>query len=331
MLSYHLKQGLKRQGVESQIAFANDNNELAMACNLAGNPMWDNATDDASVVVDDLQAIECGDLREVDYVSVGYPCVGFSLLAAEENRDLLHAQCGTLFIPLVAALREMNPAIIIFENTPRFGESMTLDMIKRSFPDYNFTQSVVDGHQFNELESRKRVCVIATSKGLPAFDIGFIKSLYTDEPKPTVGDYLKPIASDSPVWREMAHVKARDEMKHLGYRNCLYYGHEEKMVTLPASYGPPKAGVPMIAHPTNKDLQRQVQVDEHGGLRALPDRLMSVVLDVWKGRHAMVSKRGSASAAHRLLGNGVSKKIWESIGNALGLYMKQLDAPALAK
>tara|TARA_R110000765_G_scaffold61578_7_gene119208 strand:+ start:22 stop:894 length:873 start_codon:yes stop_codon:yes gene_type:complete len=287
--------------------------------------MWDNAADDASVVVDDLQAIERDDLREVDYVTVGYPCVGFSMLAAVENRDLLHPQCGTLLIPLIAALKEMNPAVIVFENTPRFGESMTLDLIKKSFPDYNFSQSVVDGHNFNELESRKRVCVIATSKGLPTFNMDSVVSMYANEDKPKVSDYLKPIASDSPAWREMAHVKARDDMPHLGYRNCLYYGDETKMVTLPASYGPPKAGVPMIAHPTDLDLQRQVQVDEHGELRALPAQLLSVVLDVWKGRHPMVSKRGSATAAHRLLGNGVSKKIWTSIGNAFGLYLNDLS------
>jgi DNA (cytosine-5)-methyltransferase 1 len=324
MLSFSLKEGLKTQGIESQIAFANDNNELAMACNLAGNPMWDNPTKDASVVVDDLHAVDTDDLPQVDYVTVGYPCVGFSLLAKAEKRDLLHPDCGTLFVPLIAALRKMNPAVIVFENTPRFGTSDTLDLIKRSMPDYNFTQSIFNGHDFNELESRKRVCVVATSKGLPTFDLSTVTSLFSDEAPTVISDHLSDVDLDAPFWRTMEHVKARDDMKHLGYRNCLYYGDETKMVTLPASYGAPKAGTPMIAHPTRPDYQRQVQVDEHVSLRALPERLGRVVIDVWKGVHPLVSVRGSASAAHRLLGNGVSRKVWKSIGAGFGRYLNDI-------
>jgi len=324
MLSLSLKEGLEAQGIKSQIAFANDNNELAMACNVEGNPMWNNPTSDASVVVDDLHAVDIDSLPVVDLATVSYPCVGFSLLAQADKQDLLHPDCGTLFIPLINALRKMNPAVIVFENTPRFGTSTTLDMIKRAMPDYHFTQSVFDGHDFNELESRKRICVVATSKGLPAFDLSNVTSLFAHEAPAKISDHLSTIDSEAACWRTMEHVKARDDMKHLGYRNCLYYGNETKMVTLPASYSSPKAGTPMIAHPTKTDYQRQVQVDEHVSLRALPTRLGCVILDVWKGVHPLVSARGSATAAHRLLGNGVSRKVWKSIGNHLGLYLNSV-------
>lgn len=324
MLSFSLKEGLKAQGIESQIAFANDNNELAMSCNLAGNPMWDNATKDATVVVDDLHSVDTNDLPQIDYATVSYPCVGFSLMAKAENLDLLHPHCGTLFVPLIAALRKMNPAVIIFENTPRFGTSDTLDIIKRSLPDYNFTQAVFDGHDFNELESRKRVCVVATSKGLPTFDLSTVTSLFSEDKPEIINDHLSDVDLDAPCWRTMEHVKARDNMKHLGYRNCLYRGDETKMVTLSASYGSPKAGAPMISHPSKEGYQRQVQVDEHVSLRWLPVSLGRVVLDVWKGAHPLVSTRGSATAAHRLLGNGVSRKMWKSIGASFGSYLNEV-------
>jgi DNA (cytosine-5)-methyltransferase 1 len=321
MLSYHLSQGLAKQGISSQIAFANDNNELAMACNLSGNPMWHTATDDATVLVDDLGEAQFMDLPTVNYVTIGYPCVGFSNLATAENRDMDHPFCGTLFIPLIAALRKMNPAVIVFENTPRFEDSDTLNAIAKEMSDYTFTSMKLDGHDFNEIESRKRVCVVAVSKGLPAFDFATLTSQFKHEPTRTVNDMLEPLPLDSERWREMAHVRARDDMKNIGYRNALYYGHETTMTTLPASYGPPKAGVPMIAHPTNPDLQRQVLPSEHANLRDLPDSLKEVVMDVWEGRHPLVSKRGSFSAAHRLLGNGVSKRIWFSMGYAFGGYL----------
>jgi DNA (cytosine-5)-methyltransferase 1 len=211
----------------------------------------------------------------------------------------------------------MNPSVIIFENTPRFGVSETLGIIKRSFPDYNFTQQVFNGHDYGELEARKRVCIIAVSKGLPPFDLSVVKPVMKVD-NVHVRDFLTPVAEDSTVWREMAHVKARDSMTHVGYKNCLYHGNETKMVTIPASYAP-KAGTPMIAHPTDSNLQRQIQVDEHIRLREMPDRLTDTLLKVWKGDHPMISKRGSAAACHRMLGNGVSRKIWTAIGFYLGL------------
>jgi DNA (cytosine-5)-methyltransferase 1 len=186
-------------------------------------------------------------------------------------------------------------------------------------PDYNFTQRIFDGHDFGELESRKRVCVIATSKGLPILNLDIIRPVL----KPIrhkVQDFLLPIADDSDKWREMAHVKARDHMKHLGYKNCLYRGEETKMVTLPASYASPKAGSPMIAHPHIDELQRQITAEEHMELRDLPAKLKETMLGILDGSNSVVTTRGSSSACHRLLGNGVSKQIWTSVGAYLGLY-----------
>ena len=325
MLSYHVKSGLNKAGVRTSIAFANDNNELAMSCNLSGNPMWESATDDASVVVDDLSSLFHVDIPQSDIATVGYPCVAFSLLAAKENLDLNHPQCGTLFIPLIAALKKSNPAVIIFENTPRFGDSETLNLIKRSFPDYNFSQRVFNGHDFNELESRKRVCIVATSKGLPEFDLSTVESKFSHLPQRKVSDILSSdILEDSPLYRVMEHVKKRDTMTNIGYKNHLYTGDETAMVTLPASYSSPKAGTPMIMHPIDPSLQRQVQPDEHANLRELPQSLFNAVMDVWKGSNPLVRRSGSFSAAHRLLGNGVSKRVWQSIGEHLGWYFNQL-------
>jgi DNA (cytosine-5)-methyltransferase 1 len=322
MLSYHLKQGLARQGIASEIAFANDNNELAMACNLEGNPMWQHASEDVQAVVDDLAALDMTSLPEVSYVTVGYPCVAFSALAKAASRDLDHPDCGTLFIPLIAALRAMNPAFMVFENVPRFAGSQTLSLIKRALPDYHFAETVLDGHDYHELESRKRVCIVATSRGLQPLLLNAIPSLFEDAPAQTVADILSDVPLDAPAWREMAHVKRRDDMAHLGYRNCVYYGTETRMVTLPASYHA-KAGVPLIGHPTQPQLQREVQPDEHARLRQLPPSLVDCVLRVWRGEHPMVGRRGSASAAHRLLGNGVSRRVWESVGASLGGQLRQ--------
>jgi DNA (cytosine-5)-methyltransferase 1 len=327
MLAFSLQEGLKKQGINSAIAFANDNSELAMTCNLEGNPIWESATDDALAIVDDLHRVNPDDLpRDLDWVEIGYPCVGFSALTEAAKYDLLHPHCGTLFIPLVNALKRMNPAVITFENVPNFGTSETLSLIERALPDYRFSQKVFNGHDFGELESRPRVCIMAVTKSLPEFDFEAAPIPDTSASEP-ISSFLNDVAHDSPLWRTMNHVKKRDTMSHIGYRNCLYTGAERSMTTIPASYGSPKAGTPMIQHPTNPVLQRQIMPDEHGRIRRLPASLQAVIEKVWKGDMPLVSQRGNASATHRLLGNGVSRTMWQYIGNLIGIYCNKLINP----
>ena len=324
MLAFSLKEGLSKQGFKTEIAFANDNNELAMACNLEGNPIWQDAAQDAVAVVDDLSTLDLSVIpNDIDMVEIGYPCVGFSSLAKMDNLDLNHSHCGTLFIPLLNALRKMNPAMVLFENVPRFGKSETLTLIEKAMPGYRFIQTLFNGHDFGELEARPRVCVVAVSQGLPDFDFEMLSVPPKQKPEP-LSAHLNDIPSDSPAWKTMEHVKARDDMKHLGYRNCLYTGAESEMVTIPASYGSVKAGTPMVQHPSKPDLQRQIMPDEHASIRALPDSLKALVIDVWNGNHPLVSKRGNFSAAHRLLGNGVSRRIWVHVGALLGAYLRKI-------
>jgi DNA (cytosine-5)-methyltransferase 1 len=321
LLSLRLKQGLAKQGIESSITFANEMNPLAMDMNLATNPMWQDASDDAHVVVDTINAIDISQLKQVDLAEAGYPCVGQSLLCDEEKRDLKHPDCGTLFVKLLHCLYAMNPAVIVIENTPRFEKSETLRIMQRELPGYRFETRVFNGHDFGELESRKRVAVIAVSAGLPEVAIDRLVP-NACAPK-VINDILDPIADNSPLWREMAHVKARDNNKNVGYRNCLYTGEESTMTTLTASYASPKAGTPMISHPTNPLLQRQLTPNEHANVRQLPPEMQAMIGDIVDGTHPLVVKTGSKAAAHRLLGNSVSTYIWTQVGEHLGRYLRE--------
>lgn len=318
MLTYHIKQGLAAAGVMTGIAFANDYSELAMSLNAEHNPIWADATDDAHISVDDLYEMDISTLPKVDIVDIGYPCVGFSSLAIAQNKDTLHPLCGALFIPLAAAIRQMNPAIILMENVPRFQTSDTLRLLKQAFFDYTFVEQQLDGQTFGEIESRKRVCVVGVSKGLSSFEF---PSLPAAKPAPALSTYLQDIPLDDACWRAMEHVRRKDlELSH-NYKNCLYQGHEQKIAALTASYANPKAGTPMIAHPENESLQRQITVFEHALIRALPQELLNGVMTVVNGSHPLVNSQGSVSAGHRLLGNGVSSEIWRWVGGALGQWL----------
>lgn len=321
MLSYHLKQGLKQAGIGASIAFANDYDELAMSLNVDFNPMWQDATEDAIVVADDLFELPIDSLPQVDVVEIGYPCVGFSSLADVANRDTQHPLCGSLFIPLVAAVRAMQPAVILMENVKGFKGSDTLRLLKNAFRDYHFTEMLLDGKMFGELESRKRLCVIGISSGLHAFAFPALPAV-TEAPQ--LREFLEPMPVDHSAWKTMLHVRKKDLETNHCYRNCLYTGEERTMIALTASYAHPKAGSPMIAHPTDPSLQRQITVAEHGKIRAIPEPLMSAVMTVVNGQHPLVSAKGSKTAGHRLLGNGVSPKMWNWVGESLGQWLLEL-------
>jgi DNA (cytosine-5)-methyltransferase 1 len=133
------------------------------------------------------------------------------------------------------------------------------------------------------------------------------------------------IAPDSTLWREMAHVKRKVDDPRLNFKNTLYTGNETKIATITATYAAPKIGAPMVSHPENPYLQRQFTVNEHAKIRQLPERMHNAVMDIATGTNPLVSKSGSITAAHRMLGNSVSKSAWVHMGKVIGDYLNQLS------
>lgn len=321
MLSYHLKQGLEEAGIESEICFANDSSSEAMECNLAANPIWEKTTRDAVAIVDELGGIDISELPQSDYIEIGYPCVGQSSLCSKENRDLNHPLVGTLFIKLISALEKMNAAVVVFENTPAFRSSKTLEFIKREMKGYRFEDVTLNSHDFGEIETRKRACIIAVSEGLPHLNLSHIYKEKTDNlRKDRLSDFLEDIPIDSGLWKKMEHIKRKNQEKSHNYRNTVYLGDEEMIGTITASYAAPKAGTPMIAHPVDPELQRQITPTEHAGIRKVPEKMFDLIEEISTGKSHLVTSRGSKSLAHRLLGNGVSKNVWNVVGRFLGNY-----------
>jgi DNA (cytosine-5)-methyltransferase 1 len=322
-LALAIKEGLSSAGIKTSIAFANDISEIALTCSLEGNPIWDDASKLAIAVADTIENINLNDIKEVDFVEIGYPCVAFSKLASKEKRDLKHPDTGCLFIPMIPILKKMNPAYILIENTPDFIHSATFELIKRSFPDYNFKEAVVNGLDFDELEGRKRACIIAITKGIPEFDFNLVQ--FNQSPiKPVLGDILEDIPLTSPLWKKFEHVIKKDKDISLGFKHSKFTPIATKITTLTARYHAAKIGTPFIAHNTDHELQRQFTVLEHGRLRKLPDRLINVILSIADGTHQLVSKRGNKTIAHRLLGNGCSRNVFYSVGKGIAEHMKQL-------
>ncbi|MCZ4337624.1 DNA cytosine methyltransferase [Shewanella colwelliana] len=330
LLTLFLKNGLKAAGIDSQITLANDSCPKAMDANLAGNPVWDDAAEDAQAIIDSIDNIDLSNINEADLVEIGYPCIALSKLCQQQYRDVKHPVVGHLFIKVIEVLRKLNPAMMVFENVTTFVNSETFRFITSELKDYRFESVILNGHDFGGIEGRPRACVIAVSKGLPVTQISTLKPP-VEINHPPLSHFLEPMSLSSPVWKEMLHVKRKADNPKLNFKNCAYHGHETLIATITATYASPKAGAPMVLHPTTPSLQRQLTEREHAHIRQLPPRLFNAVMDIANGISSVVSRRGSVSAVHRMLGNSVSK-CWEFVGEHLGNYLSQftLDAQQAA-
>ncbi|CAH1590710.1 MULTISPECIES: DNA cytosine methyltransferase [Vibrio] len=322
MLAYQLKEGLSQQGIDSEIAFSNDINNLALSLQLEGNPIWEKPAIDALAVAEDIRNLEPEDLRWTHILEVGYPCVGQSTLCPKDRRDLKHPDVGTLFIPLVNAIKTINPAIVIFENSVPFLKSETLDLMKRELKGYKFEETELVGYDHGDFEERKRACIIAISEGLPDLCLSEFQAPDVVQRSP-ISSIMEDVPEDSKAWKDMFHVKKKVEDERLNFKHNVYYGTETKVAAITAGYASPRIGSPMIENAGNGK-QRLFTTVEHARIRQIPGKLAKVLSSVTKGEHPLVSKRGNGSVVHRMLGNGISPKAWFNLFSFLGQYINNL-------
>tara|TARA_R110002033_G_scaffold135713_2_gene175238 strand:- start:8568 stop:9443 length:876 start_codon:yes stop_codon:yes gene_type:complete len=153
LLALFIKNGLEKSGIKSNICLAIDSCEKAMSANINGNPIWQDASEDAIAIVNQLNNIDITKIRQADLVEIGLPCVPFSKLIKKHYRDIAHPQAGTIFCKLLAILNQINPAIFIIENVEGFLKSDAYSIIKRESVGYRFEEVILDGHSFGDILS----------------------------------------------------------------------------------------------------------------------------------------------------------------------------------
>ncbi|MFT7009513.1 MAG: DNA (cytosine-5)-methyltransferase 1 [Colwellia sp.] len=313
-LSYTMGEGLKDAGFEPRIKFANEIDEIAAKLNTSYNPIWDNAAPDACFVMDDIQSMDMSVMpKYVDHLEISLPCPPYSALTSKDRRDIAHP-LGKLFMRTTEAIARLNPATLTIECTTHLLNSNAFLCISDflSLHGYSFETTVLKGTEFGDFEQRKRFCLFAVSSGLKGLfpSLNKIDLLHHINPQ-TFADIKDDIPEDSPLWKEFGHVKKRDSMPHLNYRNVLIGDKDKSMPALLASSSP-KAGAPFVCHPSNPNLQRQITVEEHTKIRKFPERLAQATNKLGKGL-LPGQVRTNKTAAHKLLGNSVCPGPWRTL------------------
>ena len=309
VLAYAIHQGLTETGIQSKIVFANDLDPIASDINVNYNPIWRNAARNAMFIEDDIQLLDQTDYpSSVDLLEIGYTCTGLSQLTSEEKFDLKHPVSGKLFISVIEAIKTMNPGMIILECTPKMEKSSTYDCIQNQLTKFGYIvqTTLLKGSEFGDFEHRKRFAMVAVSKGLSEHipDLNLVHLLHRPNQQTfyDISDTISPVDSS---WKSYGHVRARDKMSSVGYKNVLIDAKSRHIPALLAIYACPQTGAPFVRHPREHGLQRQITVAEHAKLRKLPPEMINALTDLESGKFPGRTRTGR-TLAHKCLGNSVS-------------------------
>lgn len=313
-LTYTMGEGLKDAGFESRIKFANDIDEIAAKLNTSYNPIWDNAHPEACFVMDDIQSMDMSIMpKYVDHLEISLPCPPYSALTSRDRRDI-HHPLGKLYMRTTEAISRLNPATLTIECTTHLLNSNAFLCISDflTLNGYSFETTVLKGTDYGDFEHRKRFCLFAVSSGLKGLFPSLAKIDLLHHFNPLIfADIKDDIPNDSPLWKEFNHVKERDSMPHLNYRNVLI-GDDDKAIPAILASNAPKAGAPFVVHPTNPNLQRQVTVEEHTKIRKFPERLAQAINKLGEGL-LPGQFRTNKTAAHKVSGNSVCAGPWRTL------------------
>ena len=276
--------------------------------------------DDSILVHSSIEDVELRDCEGLDIIVAGIPCVGASkagktkkkLESAEHDED-----AGAAFYSLLNFVKTFNPALAIFECVPDYIETSSMQVIKAMLNHWNYDLKieVLEGNTFGALESRERMCLVATTNGLAANDDSFDFDLLlklVDKPK-SVSMVLENVPLDDKSWKTYSYLAAKeitDKEAGKGFKRSLYEGSEEAVTTIRRLYNKGGSCDQFLLHPNYEEngLMRLFTPVEHARIKGLPHELISVIDGL------------SFKTSHEILGQSVIYPVFKSVGEAIGRW-----------
>lgn len=313
--------GLAVGGVSSRLAFANDIREDLLVHAAEHNPCWDKKTIMLSAPMQELAFDHyfMSKLPQCDVVTAGIPCNGASVAGRAKNGTSCaeeHSEVGHLCVAFLAIIARVNPSYILIENVRPYQSSASMWILRHQLRDLGYVvhETVVDSKDWNSIESRKRMCLVATTIGME-FSMDSIAKPQRVETR--LGDILEDIALDDPRWSEMQYLKdkeVRDKRDGKGFAMHIATPESTHVTTLGASYAKVRSTETKVAHPTNPRLLRQLTAKEHARCKSIDVRLIDGL---------------SNTVAHEVLGQSVIPLPFVSIAETIAHSLKAFCGHAM--
>lgn len=281
VLSKAVHDGFGQAGIKTKLSFANDIREDFLNSSAERNAIWDDQTMFIAAPMQEMAFdFSClAALPQVDVLELGLPCRGASVSGRAKNAISCaeaHPEVGHLVVAFLAMVAKVNPSAIIFENVKPYFSSASIFIIKNQLRDFGYEchEHEVFGNDWGVLESRRRKCLVAVSKGIE-FDFSKLSHPITEKLK--LGDLMDDVPENDECWSEMLHLKAkqeRDASEGKGFAMQIVNPSSTQVGVIGAGYSKVRSTEPKIQHPTNPNLLRQLTVGEHARVMGISEKLV---------------------------------------------------------
>jgi len=307
--------GLEHAGVSAKLAFANEIREDCMDHAASVNPLFDDDTVSLTAPMQELAFDEyaMGKLPKVDLFVAGIPCSGASV-AGRTKRKLehpeAHPEVGHLVVPFLAIVAKTNPAVVVLENVPPYRNSASMDIIRNMLRDLGYVlhETELDAAEWNMLEHRKRMCMVAVTKGM---EFSFDDVVKPEPAQATFGDIMDQVDPDHSTWGSIDYLWAkqeRDQADGKGFAPTVVDSSSVKVPTLNKTLHKRQSTGTFIRHPEKHNLYRIPTVAEHARCKGVPEALVANTTQTF---------------GHEVLGQSISVPPFVSVFEAIGRMLKR--------
>ncbi|MBK6616199.1 DNA cytosine methyltransferase [Ottowia sp.] len=324
ILSEALKDGMREVGVEGVLCIANDiePDYLAHAQTIDGQ--WNDLTIELAAPLQEVAFDEwmTSRLPKLDVLSAGLPCTAASLAGRAKKSLSLPEQdpnVGHLVVAFLQIILRTNPSVVVLENVPQWETTASMCILRNSLVDWGYEvhTRVLSGGEFGALEDRKRLCVVAVSRGI---EFDFEKIEVPTFEKQCVGDILEPVPDDDPSWSPLTYLRekeVRDIAAGKGFKMQTLGPEDTSVGTIGRGYNRRRSTEPFLRHPTQEGLLRLFTPVEHARAKGVDPRIV---------------KGLGPTRAHEVLGQGICYAPFVAVGKLIGIalsgFRDRKDMPA---
>lgn len=319
-LSLAVHKGFEQAGIKTDLAFANDIRADVLDQAQSVNPAWTPRTTYLNAPMQELMFDRAyrQNLPQLDVLEAGLSCIAASNAGKAKNglkHPEEHPKVGHLVVSFLAMVAFFNPAVIVFENVPTYASTASMSIIRNQLTEWGYAlhETVLAGEDFNVMEHRKRLAMVAITKGI---DFSLDRMKYPDKVNRKLSEILDPVPLDDPSWSTMEGLKAKEERDNGKFAMQIFTGEEDHINTLTAGLARNRSTDPKIQHPTNPALLRVPTVNEHAKAKGFDPTMVAGV---------------SKTTAHEMLGQSILlapfMALTESIGHCLVDHAKKILNP----
>jgi len=314
ILSNALHKGLGQAGIDTRLSFANDIRDDLLEQAAIVNDAWSKDTIRVSAPMQSLvmDSWMMAKLGVVDLVELGLPCSGASVAGRAKNATSMaeqHEDVGHLVAPAIQLISLLNPVVVLLENVKPYQSTASMWILRHSLRDmgYQVHETVLNAGDFNELEHRERLCMVAVTAGI---DFDFNSLVKPTKVNRKLGEVLEHVPDDDKRWSSFDYL-VKHQQKHAakgnGFSMQLFDENSGHINTITKGYAKIRSSDPRLRHPNN-GLMRQLTLKEHARVKGIPERFISGM---------------NLTTGHEMLGQSVCYSPFVAVGELIGKSLRK--------